>query len=202
MEAAERPITELLRRAAAGERGLDDQLARAVVDELERIAERQMSARHGPARPGLTLEPRMLAHDALLKLLESPRDFENRRHFFAYATQVMVRALIDYQRARSAKKRGGDRVRLTLSGLDEQGQGTVEIEEIPAVLKELEALDPRKAEVVQLRVFWGLSMREIARVVDLSVPTAERDWRFARRWLAARLGGGDERRSEERGAAV
>jgi RNA polymerase sigma factor (TIGR02999 family) len=127
----------------------------------------------------------MLAHDALLKILDRPLEFENRRHFFGYATRVMARALIDYQRRRNAQKRGGPQLKVTLAEIAEEG--VFDADDVPAALEELEALDPRKAELVGLRVFWGASMSEIADLLEISESTAERDWRFARRWLATRL---------------
>ena len=127
----------------------------------------------------------MVAHDALLKILDQPVEFENRRHFFAYATTVMSRAIIDYQRRRQAQKRGGDQQRISLS-LVVTGE-EMDLLEIPEALEELRLLDPRKAELVGLRVFFGASMAEISEMLEISLSTAERDWRFARRWLAQRL---------------
>lgn len=177
-------ITMLLDRLAEGDDGAGSALANAVVQRLERIAAHEM-AKYPNDGAALTLEPRMLAHDALLKLLEAPRQFENRRHFFAYATQIIARAMIDYQRRRHAQKRGGDlaRVRLSLAA-EEPG---FDLEQIPEILDELERLDTRKADLVRLRVFWGATMPEIAECLGISLATAERDWSFARRWLMARL---------------
>jgi RNA polymerase sigma factor (TIGR02999 family) len=182
----DQPITRLLAAAAHGDRLADDRLIQAVVGRLEQIASREMAAGNRGGLHGLTMEPRMLAHDALIKILDRPLEFENRRHFFAYATQVMARAIIDYQRRRNAQKRGGPQFKVTLAELEDEQ--SFELTEVPAALEELEALDPRKAELVGLRVFWGASMSEIADLLEISESTAERDWRFARRWLAARLG--------------
>ena len=179
------PITQLLDRAARGDRGADEALVAAVVGQLERIARGQLAAGNRGGLDGLTMEPQMVAHDALLKLIEQPVAFENRRHFFAYATQVMARAIIDYQRKRGAQKRGGDLQQVTLSWVADASD--FDLLEIPEVLRELEALDPRKAELVGLRVFWGATMEEAAELLEISLSTAERDWRFARRWLAGRL---------------
>ncbi len=184
----DQPITQLLSAAARGDQAADARLIAAVVQRLEQIAGREMAACNNGRVDGLTMEPRMLAHDALLKILERPLEFENRRHFFAYATSVMARAMIDYQRRRQAQKRGGDQIRVTLS--DVSGQGDFDLADVPRVLSELEALDARKAELVGLRVFWGAGMSEIAEILQISESTAERDWRFARRWLAARLADG------------
>ncbi len=181
----ETAITQLLSQAAQGQAGAQDRLIAAVVQRLELMAGREMAAGNRGGLHGLTMEPRMLAHDALLKILERPLDFENRRHFFSYASKVMSRCLIDYQRKRLAQKRGGDRFQVTLSELSTDI--SFDLLDVPKVLKELEALDERKAELVGLRVFWGASMEEIADILDISLSTAERDWRFTRQWLARRL---------------
>jgi RNA polymerase sigma factor (TIGR02999 family) len=182
---SEPAITKLLVRAAQGDQSASSDLMAAVVERLEQIAGHEMAACNGGHINGLTMEPRMLAHDALLKIMERPLAFENRRHFFSYASRVMARAMIDYQRRRNAAKRGGDQIQVTLSRI--ASDGDIEFFEMPAALEELEALDPRKAELVGLRVFWGASMPEIAEILDISQSTAERDWQFARRWLAVRL---------------
>lgn len=187
-------LTGILRRAAEGDPEAEDRFVRAVYDELTSVAEREVRKRHGARYGDLTLEPTALVHDTLLKLLADPLHWENRRHFFAYATTVLVRVLQDYQRARRRQKRGGHLVRLTLTGIGRAGaEPSVEPSDLPQVLEELESLDPRKAEVVRLRVFWGLDMAEIAATIEVSLRTVERDWTFARHWLADRLG-------EERGA--
>ncbi|NKI34901.1 sigma-70 family RNA polymerase sigma factor [Wenzhouxiangella sp. XN79A] len=178
----EAPITQLLDRAARGDRAADEALVAAVVGQLERIARNQLAAGNRGGLDGLTLEPQMVAHDAILKLFEQPVEFENRRHFFAYATQVMARAIIDYQRKRGAQKRGGDLQRVTLSWV--RDESSLDLFDVPEALTELQALDPRKAELVGLRVFWGATMEEAADLLEISLSTAERDWRFARRWLA------------------
>ena len=181
----ESPITQLLSEAAEGQAGAQDRLITAVVQRLEAMAGREMAAGNRGGLDGLTMEPRMLAHDALMKILDRPLDFENRRHFFAYASKVMSRCLIDYQRRRAAQKRGGDQLRVTLS--DVSGDSSFDLTDVPEALDALKALDERKADLVALRVFWGASMEEIADILGISLSTAERDWRFARRWLAARL---------------
>lgn len=183
----EKPITLLLARAARGDREVDDALAAAVVERLEQIASREMALRNNGGLHGLTIEPAMLAHDALLKILEQPQEFENRRHFFAYATQIMANAMISHLRRRNAAKRGGGQIAVTLSAVVDTDALDFELDEMPAALRELEALDQRKADLVGLRVFWGASMEEAAELLGVSLSSAERDWRFARRWLAARL---------------
>ncbi len=181
-------ITQLLQEAASGEAGAFDAVVERVYGELERIAARQMRAQFGAGLAGVTLEPAALVNETFLKLLHQPQDFANRRHFFAFANRAMQRALIDYHRARSAAKRGGGQIRVTLTGLAEgNGDASASVLDVDAVLAELEQLDLRKAEVVRLRVFWGMEMTEIADVVDVSLATVERDWRFARNWMATAL---------------
>lgn len=181
-------ITRLLEEAATGDEAALGALTDRVYDDLERVAARRMHARFGPDLAGITLEPAALVNETFLKLLRQPMAFENRRHFFAFATRVMLRALVDYQRARSASKRGGSQVRVTLTGLGAPQRAVhTDAEVIGASLEELEHLDPRKAEVVALKVFWGMEMAEVAETLQVSLRTAERDWRFARNWLRARL---------------
>lgn len=177
------PITALMRRLADGEAGASEELAAAVVDSLERIARREMVRRGG--LEGLTLEPRIFAHDALLKILDSSLDFESRRQLFAYSAKVIGRAVIDYHRTRRAQKRRGGHRHVTLSRVVDLGD--VDLESFPPILDELEALDSRSAEVVRLRVYFGATMDHIAEILGLSISSVERDWRFARSWLAARL---------------
>ncbi len=177
-------ITELLHQLADGDGDVGPSLVRAVANRLERIAHRELAQRNRGGLDGLTMEPRMFAHDALLKVLEQRPVFENRRHFFAYATQIMVREMVDYHRTRKAQKRGGEDFRVSLSDVH---LPTIDVEELPPLLSELEKLDARKADVVRLRVFWGAGHDEVAELLQISPSTADRDWRFARRWLAARL---------------
>lgn len=194
-------ITLLLQRAAEGDQGSLEELTEAVYEELERTAAAQMRARYGGELAGLTLEPAALVNETLLRLIDAPRAFDNRRHFYAFATKVMLNVLRDYQRRRGAEKRGGGRVRLTLGVLDAERGIETPPGDLENHLEELERLDERKAEVVRLRVFWGMENLEVARTVGVSRATVERDWAFARAWLIARLddsGGGAEEVSAER----
>jgi len=136
----------------------------------------------------MTLEPGVLADDALLKILSNSSSFENRRMFFAYATRIMVRELLNHLRQRRAQKRGGDWVRVTLTSAKEGEPGlAVDVEQMPEVLDELRELDARKADVVELKVFWGMTVPEIAETLEVSASTVDREWRFAQRWLAREL---------------
>ncbi len=183
----EEPITFLLREMTEGHAHADERVANAVIRALERIAEKELALRGGCH--GMTLEPRAFANDALLKVLDQRQKFVSRGQFFAYATQVMVNAMVDYHRARLAHKRGGrfERIRLSEALRDSDAELDIELERVPPALERLKRLDPRKAEVVQLRVFWGATMEEIAEVLGVSLASVERDWRFAKRWLAVQL---------------
>jgi len=176
------PITLLLREMSEGRSQSDERIANAVVKSLERIAEQEMALRGG--LHGMTLEPSVFAHDALLKVIGQRQAFVSRGQFFAYATQIMVHAMIDYHRARLANKRGGALQRVSMSDALGGTEPSIDIEAVPPALEALHVLDPRKADVVRLRVFWGATMDEIADLLNLSTASVERDWRFAKRWLA------------------
>lgn len=177
------PVTSWLQAAAQGDREAEERAAAWAYGELERLAAQRLRRAFGGA--DVTLEPAALVNETFLKVLESPVAFANRRHLFAFLGTVMMRVLIDYQRSRSAGKRGGDAVRIGLTGvhLGEPAAG-IDLLAFEEALERLEALDARKAEVVRMRVLWGLSTREIAPILEVSEPTARRDWRFARTWLA------------------
>ena len=177
------PITLLLQEIARGDSPSDERIVGVVVQALERLAQKEMAQRGG--WHGLTLEPTVFAHDALLKIVDQRHDFANRGHFFAYATQIMVRAMIDYHRARNAQKRGGEVARVSLS--EASPLDDVDLDHMPPALEALQVLDARKADVVRLRVFWGATTEEIAEILGLSTASVERDWRFAKRWLAVQL---------------
>ena len=184
-------ITQLLRAVDAGSAGAMDKLMEAVYADLKRVAQRHMGQAFGPGLPGVTLEPAALVNESFMKLIKQRNAYDNRGQFFAIATKVMLRVLVDYQRRRGAAKRGGDRQRITLQ-LDDhpniEGRPTtgepIEVGCLVMALEQLESLDARKADVVKLRVVWGLEMREIADSLGVSLATVERDWSFSKAWLA------------------
>jgi RNA polymerase sigma factor (TIGR02999 family) len=126
-----------------------------------------------------------------LRLLKSePITWQDRAHFFAVAAQTLRRILVDYARARVAGKRGGRQVRLSLTAVGEQ-PASYEVEDVLALgeaFDTLMQLQPRAAQVVELRFFAGLSEQEVAEVLGVSVITVKRDWKFARAWLISQLG--------------
>ena len=181
-------ITELLDRAHKGEPGAMDRVVTLMYADLR--ARARMVMRAGAAGDGdaLTLQPTALVSEAYLKLLRQRNSYADRRHFLAVASQIMLRVLIDYRRARGAGKRGGGQVRVTLSGIgSDDVDPAAQVSDVADALERLDSLDPRKADVVRLRVLWGLEMAEIASLLDVSRATIERDWRFAKSWLAREL---------------
>lgn len=186
MDPREEPVTQWLQEAAAGDPKATERLASWAYSELESLAARRMQREFG--RSDVTLEPAALVNETFVKLLQQPTLFENRRHYLAFVSKVMLRVLKDYQRARRAKKRGGDRVSVTLAGVrDEEAAVPIDVLALEQAFHRLEALDARKAEVARLRSLWGMSMMEIAETLEVSEVTVRRDWRFARTWLAEAL---------------
>ncbi|MEM6704520.1 MAG: ECF-type sigma factor [Acidobacteriota bacterium] len=178
-------ITELLRAAADGDDAAQEQVVEWAYSELERLAAARLRRRHRGGTP--TLEPAALVNETFLRLLPKQLDFQNRRHLLAFAGTIMLRVLVDYQRERGAQKRGGDAIRVTLSGLGRASESGIGILDFHLALERLQEMDPRKAEVVRLRLLWGCEMTEVAKLLETSLSTVERDWRFARTWLANAL---------------
>jgi RNA polymerase sigma factor (TIGR02999 family) len=166
-----------------------EQVMEQVYADLRRIAHHRMHGKYGGNYRDLTLEPTALVHETFLRLREQRGDFRNRRHFFAIATRLMMRALIDYQRSRLAERRGGDQVRVTLSRFHGAANSSdpVDMAAFSEALDQLSEHDGRKADVVRLYALWGFEMAEIAEMLEVAVRTVERDWKFARLWLADRL---------------
>jgi RNA polymerase sigma factor (TIGR02999 family) len=189
VESAVSEITELLAHWRQGDRAAGDALASAIYPVLRDLARAQLR-RHGDQ---LTLRATELAHEAYERLLpQAGVDWRNRAHFYAIAATVMRRVVIDYLRMRSADKRGGDVLFVPLQdlGSDEQPAGGDPVDwlAVDQALNELATLDADSARVVEMRLFTGLSVEEIAGVLDSSTATVGRQWRFARTWLADRLG--------------
>jgi RNA polymerase sigma factor (TIGR02999 family) len=179
--------TQLLRAWAGGDRAALEQLTPRVYHELRRIAGHLMR----DERPGRTIQTTALVHEAYLKLIDVTNvDWQHRAHFFAVSAQVMRHILLDRARRRVAAKRGGQMPRVNLDDLPNLGSGRArELIALDDALNALEKLDPRKARVIELRFFGGLSVEETAEVLKVSQDTVMRDWRLARAWLLAELGG-------------
>ncbi len=180
-------ITELLLEWRHGNQAALERLMPLVYDELHRLAELYMRQE----RPGHTLQPTALVHEAYLRLVgtESP-SWQNRAHFFAAAAQAMRHILVDHARRRRAAKRARVGFLLTLDNLASPlGERTVDLITLDRALTHLAAFDPRKSQIVELRFFGGLSIRETAEVLGLSPATVSRHWRLARAWLYGQLKG-------------
>jgi RNA polymerase sigma factor (TIGR02999 family) len=136
----------------------------------------------------ITLSPTELIHEALLGVMQAPREFENRVHFFATMSLAVRSILVDHARARSAGKRGGGLLRVTLSNVVLGEAGTiVDLLAIEEALTQLEKLDPRCGQILHLTCFTGLTRGEIAGMLGLSVPTVDRELHFARAWIKRAL---------------
>src|SRR5262245_36100426 len=154
--------------------------------KLRRLA----GALPGQLPPGQTLTPTALVHEAYLKLVgDQDPGWEGRRHFFGAAARAMRQILVEQARRKGSRKRGGDGRRLELTeGLAVIEPPADDVLALDEAIRGLQAEDPRLAEIVELRYYTGLSVEETAGVVGLSVSTVTREWRFARAWLAGRLG--------------
>lgn len=174
-------ITGLLQQWSAGEGQAAERLMPLVYDELRRIA---ACCFHGE-RADHTWQPTVLLHETYLRLARAPdRTWKNRAHFYAFAARVMRRTLVDHARQRGRSKRGGDRRRVPLTVRDSAAWST--LPELPALhdaLHDLARRDPRKALIVELRFFGGLSIATIARGLSISPRTVDREWGTAKAFL-------------------
>jgi RNA polymerase sigma factor (TIGR02999 family) len=176
--------TGLLTGWCAGDKAALDRLLPLVYDELRRIAARHLERE----RPGHTLQPTALVHEAYFRLIDQRQvDWRNRAQFLGLAAEMMRRILVNHARDRAALKRGGGLTRVSLTeALDAPGPD-VDLGDLDDALRRLAEHDPRKARLVELRFFGGLTNAEAAEVLAVSVATVERDWSFARAWLFAAL---------------
>ncbi|MEZ6317237.1 MAG: sigma-70 family RNA polymerase sigma factor [Phycisphaerales bacterium] len=179
-------VTRLIRGMGEGDPGAAGALFEVVYDELRAIAGRQFSRE----RDGHTLQATALVHEAFLKLVDQPNVGElGRREFFGAASRAMRRILIDHARASKRLKRGGGQRHhgLDHDPPDETGLDQVDLLTLDEALDALAIEDERKSRLVELRFFGGLTMEQAGEVLGISRATADREWRVARAWLAARL---------------
>ena len=184
-------ITTLLKAWSLGDAAALDRLTPLLYDELRRLAQRYMHHE----RDGHTLQATALANEAYLRLVDVKGvDWQDRGHFLAVSAQIMRRILVDAARTRASVKRGGDMERVDHST-------SVDFDQIPAAgsdratqlcalddaLNSLSQMDPRRAHVIELRFFGGLTVEETAEVLKTSPQTVMRDWKVARAWLAREL---------------
>ena len=181
-------ITVLLDAARDGDRSAMDRVLATLYQELHSMARRQLAGQHGH-----TLDATALVHEAYLKLIgrgNGAAQFDDRAHFFAYAASAMRSVVVDYARQRLAQKRGGDLHRVT--DLPDDLESALRVDDetlgLDAALTKLAAIDPKLAQVVELRYFGGLSELEIAGLLERSERSIRRDWQKARMFLLASLG--------------
>ena len=176
-------LVTLLARMRAGDAEASERVLNTVYAELHQIAARRMrqeSAQH-------TLQPTALINEAYLRLLHGPEVVHDRQHFLALAAQAMRRILVDHARRKRSNKRGGDRDRVTLDGIEGVAPVDVDVLDVDTALKELTALDARVGRVVELRFFGGYTDQEVCEILDENLARVRRDWVFARTWLKTRL---------------
>ena len=175
-------ITELLHEWSSGKKEVAEDLLPLIYDELHRRAAAFMRRE----RQNHTLQPTALVHEAYLKLVDQRNDdWNDREHFFAIASQVMRRILVDHARSRQRQKRGGSKEDLPLeeallAGAEEANVDLIALDEAMAKLAKL---DPQQERLVELRYFGGLNLEEAARSLGVSRATAARDWQVAKAWL-------------------
>ena len=183
-EAATEKVTILLRSWTDGDESALEKLVPLVYAELHRLARGYMRAE----RQGHTLQTTALIHEAFLRLVDWKNvSWHSRAHFFGVSAQLMRRILVDFARARCNQKRGGDISRVTLDENFIPARSVTDVVAVNDALKCLEALDPRKARIVELRFFGGLSTKETAEVMKISTRTIEREWSLAQAWLLREL---------------
>lgn len=178
-------ITAVLRAWGHGDPEALNRLTPVVYEELKRIAIGYMRRESVES----SLQPTALVHEAYLKLVDTSFvDWRDRTHFFAVAARMMRRILVDAARTREAEKRGGGAIRVELNeSLDGRALESRQMVRLNDALDALAAFDARKAEVVELRFFGGLSVDETAEALKISPQSVMRDWKLARAWLAREL---------------
>ena len=192
MKAAGHDVTALLHAWTAGDTDARDRLMAVLYQELRGRAAAQLRRE----RPGHTLQPTALVHEAYLRLVDQRRVvWQNRGQFFGVASQIMRRILVDHARAHRMAKRSGQWARVTLDeNIRAMSPVDVDVLDLDAALTRLAGFDPRKCQLAELRFFGGLSLEEAGEALGISLATAERDWQAARAWLLKELRG--ERRHD------
>lgn len=190
MSATPHDTTVLLEAVAGGDAAAANRLLPLVYEELRGLAERQL--RHEP--PSASVQPTALVHDAYLRLVDQSRvNWQGRTHFFAMAATMMRRILVDQARARHRDKRGGGWGRIDLDdavALSDHARD-LDLLALDEALTKLAALNPREAQVIEMRFFAGLSVVDTATALGVSARTVEGDWSMARAWLKRELGKGE-----------
>lgn len=183
-------VTQILLELNRADRDSSDASARlyeVVYDEMRRIAGRLMRGES----PGHTLQPTALVHEAYIRLVDQTQvEWQDRAHFYAVAARIMRRILVDHARRRARLKRGGGAERVTWDEALVPGKEPEhETLALDQALTRLSELDPRMERVVELRIFGGMTVREIAHILGISTRTVDGDWMVAKQWLARELAG-------------
>ncbi len=180
-------VTRILSAIEQGDPHAASQLLPLVYEELRELA----AAKLAQEMPGQTLQATALVHEAYVRLVvgAADRSWDGRSHFFAAAAEAMRRILIDRARHKNTRKAGGGRRRVDLNEIElTLDEPDLELLALDEALRELERKDPRKAEVVKLRFFAGLTTAQAAAALGVSTSTVENDWAYARSWLRLRMG--------------
>ncbi len=182
-------VTQLLEAWRNGDSNAAAKLMPLVYDELKQIAQRYMSRE----RAGHTLQATALVNEAYLRVMKQQEcGWKDRLHFIAVASQMMRRLLVDHARLRAKVKRGAGWDRISLAAVDVAAPAqAVDVLELHGALDRLAALDPRKAQVVELRYFGGLNVEEIAEALEIAPITVKREWAKAKAWLYNELNPGE-----------
>jgi RNA polymerase sigma-70 factor (ECF subfamily) len=177
--------SELLDALTNGDRSREPQLIELVYKDLRKLAQHYMQQE----TVGHTMQPTALVHEAFLKLINQPRiDEQSRSHFFAIGAQAMRRVLVSHARRKSRLKRGGDRLKLSLDeALTVSNSRDEDVLALDEALEKLGQIDPRQAQIVELRFFGGMSVEETAAAMGMSKRAVEREWTACRAWLRREL---------------
>jgi RNA polymerase sigma factor (TIGR02999 family) len=178
-------VTHLLQRWQDGDRDALEAITPLLYRELHRIAASYLRRE----RSGHTLRPTELLHEAFLHLIERhDQTWKNRAHFFGVAASLMRHILVDYARAKGSGKRGGGMLKVTLDvAVSEAASRPAPLIALDDALRELEKLDPRKCQIIELRFFGGLSIEETAEAAGISTSTVSREQRMAEAWLQRQM---------------
>lgn len=178
-------VTECLAALSGGDKAAMERLVPMVYDELRR----QAASFLRKEAPGHSLQPTALVHEVFLKLADQNRvSWKGRSHFFAVGAQAMRRILVDHARRKKRAKRGGGRQRISLDeGLVVSPRRDEDVLALNDALEKLADLDPRQAQIVEMRFFGGLTVQEVAEVLGVSKRTVEAEWTMIRAWLRREL---------------
>jgi RNA polymerase sigma factor (TIGR02999 family) len=184
-------VTRILSAIDQGDPKASEQLLPLVYDELRRLAEQKMARE----TPGQTLEATALVHETFLRLVDSSQaqEWNSRGHFFAAAAEAMRRILVERARHKRSQKAGGGRRRQEMPDIEAPAAGPdVDLLSLNEALTKLETQDRRKAELIKLRFFAGLTIEQAAQALGISTSTADNDWAYARCWLRLEMEGGEK----------